>query len=158
MSVESKLFVTCGKEDLYGVADAVINALNVYSRKKLDDYWENNTDAFHRMQFLCQEQFQSEASRFSNGCRASFYNMSCISFDFKNGDENSRSLRMLTDCSCDYSDTYDGDKIIFSLGYWGSNDEIMQVVAKAVSAFGDVYYDFNDCDDQDFVKLYSKGE
>ena len=27
------------------------------------------------------------------------------------------------------------------------------VVAKAVAPFGDVYYDFNDCDDQDFVKL-----
>ncbi|CAH9013027.1 hypothetical protein VP249E411_P0085 [Vibrio phage 249E41-1] len=29
----------------------------------------------------------------------------------------------------------------------------MKVVAKAVAPFGDVYYDFNDCDETDFVKL-----
>lgn len=40
-----------------------------------------------------------------------------------------------------------------SVGYWGSCDEIMMVVAKAIKEFGDVYYDFNDCDDLDFIKL-----
>lgn len=57
-------------------------------------------------------------------------------------------------CYTDHSDTYEGDKIIFSIGCWGSYNEIMMIVADAVKSFGDVYYDFNDCDDQGFVKLF----
>lgn len=64
-----------------------------------------------------------------------------------------RSLFCTHSCSCDYSDTYDGEKIMFSIGHWGMCDEIMKVVAKACKEFGTVYYDHNDCDDKDFIKL-----
>jgi hypothetical protein len=34
------------------------------------------------------------------------------------------------------------------------SNEIMNQVAIAVMQFGDVYYDHNDCDDEDFVLVY----
>lgn len=75
-----------------------------------------------------------------------------IGVNFGCGDENKRTLKVFPDCSCDYG-IYLGDKIIFSISHWGSHEEIMQLVGGSLKCFGDVYYDHNDCDDEDFVKL-----
>ncbi|CAH9013048.1 hypothetical protein VP249E411_P0086 [Vibrio phage 249E41-1] len=40
-------------------------------------------------------------------------------FHFGCGDLGARMLGMFVDCDYDYSDTYEGDKIIFSIGCWG---------------------------------------
>tara|TARA_Y100001956_G_scaffold4944_1_gene4465 strand:- start:22369 stop:22836 length:468 start_codon:yes stop_codon:yes gene_type:complete len=153
MSVDSKLFVTCGKDKLTEVMNSVIDSLNVYQRTKLDNYWQNNTDAVNRIHFLRDEDYREQSKTYTNGVRGDFYNFDVLSLTFGNGDENLRMLQVFPDCSCDYDDIYEGDKIIFSIGCWGMYDEIMKVVAKAVAPFGDVYYDFNDCDDKDFIKL-----
>tara|TARA_B100001105_G_scaffold119372_1_gene95629 strand:- start:2351 stop:2818 length:468 start_codon:yes stop_codon:yes gene_type:complete len=153
MSVDSKLFVTCGKDKLPEVMNNVIDNLNVYHRAKLDNYWQNHTDAVNRIHFLRGEDYRAQNKTYTNGVSGDFYNFDVLSLTFGNGDENLRMLQVFPDCSCDYSDTYEGDKIIFSVGCWGMYDEIMKVVAKSVAPFGDVYYDFNDCDEEDFVKL-----
>lgn len=150
MGVDAKLFVTCGKDKMYEVGQKVINAINIWQRSELDKHIEEDGRYMNRMHFLCNK--KEHQQEWSNGCSIYAHNFDCISFDFKCGE--SRSLKMFVDCSCDYSDTYDGDKITFSLGCWGRSDEIMKVVAEAVAEFGDVYYDNNDCDDEDFVKLY----
>lgn len=61
MSVDSKLFVTCGKERLFEVMQAVIETLNVYSREKLDSYWKEHTDAVNRAHFLTHEDYKAQA-------------------------------------------------------------------------------------------------
>ena len=149
MSVDSKLFVTCGKDKLFDVVNSVVEHLNVFVRAELDKRVEEVGSA-SRMHFLWHEE---EAKDWTNGTNLSMYSMDCINVHFGIGDDLHRNLSILTDCSCDYSDTYRGDKIIFLLGCWGMYDEIMKVVAKAVAPFGDVYYDYNDCDDEGFVKL-----
>ena len=150
MSVDSKLFVTCGKDHLYEVIQSVTYNINTYVRNKLDSHIAE-VGASSRMAFFWGDNYDS--SKWTNGCDIGCYGFDCINIVFGVGEEIHRCLSILPDCSCDYSDTYRGDKIIFLLGCWGMYDEIMKVVAKAVAPFGDVYYDYNDCDDEGFVKL-----
>lgn len=154
MSVDSKMFVTCGKDKFVDVVNAVIKQLNVWVRKELDDYWQSQTDANSRAQFFWGEAFKEEAKLFTNGVRIHGYDLNIISVLFGCGDNLHRQLNILPDCSCDYEDTFEGDKIIFSIGHWGKNYSIMNQVAIALSSFGDVYYDHNDCDDEDFLLVY----
>ncbi|AGH31875.1 hypothetical protein VPIG_00017 [Vibrio phage PWH3a-P1] len=151
MSVDAILFVTCGKDKTQDVGSAVKKALDHYVREILDKAVEKS-GAINRGHFIHNGVFDS--SNYCNGVSSiETTDFSFFRFHFKNGDENSRVLCMYTDCSCDYSDTYEGDKIIFGIGHWGDCDGIMKVVAEAVKPFGDVYYDHNDCDTEDFVKL-----
>jgi hypothetical protein len=155
MGLDSKLFVATKKENILQVMPKVIEGLNTYIRAELDAYLEEKGFS-NRMQFMFRDK-ESELNKglkdFSNGIsECTTYDFRSWNINFKIQGEN-RSLFVTHTCSNDYKEVYDGDKIIFSLGYWGLSDEIMKVVAESLLEFGDVYYDFNDCDDEDFVKL-----
>lgn len=152
MSIDSKLFVSCDKQDVLNIGHSVSKVLDEYSRAKLDDFWQNNTDACNRTHFLHNESYKEHSVNYTNGSSISSYDFNTFVFTFGNGDKNRRNLFMFTDCSSDYEDIKGGYKVVFSIGYWGSSDEIIQVVIEAVKQYGEVYYDFNDCDDEDFVK------
>ncbi len=154
MSVDSKMFVTCGKDKFVDVVNAVVKQLNVWVRKELDDYWQNNTDAKSRAEFLWVEDYKAQAELFTKGVRIHGHDLSIVSLLFGCSDHSHRQLSVLPDCSCDYKDTFKGDKILFSIGHWGKNHSIMNQVAIALSPFGDVYYDRNDCDEEGFVLVY----
>jgi hypothetical protein len=70
-------------------------------------------------------------------------------FGFKDED---RMISINFDCDCDYSDTYEGSKIIFSLGCSGCAQEVILKLLEAFKVYGDVYYCSNDAE-EDFVKL-----
>lgn len=148
MSVDTKMFVTCGKDKLFDVMTSVIRELDTLSRYKLDEYLIE-AGLENRFQYKKEE----HEKKFTNGCHIHARSTNMISFDFGVGDINLRSLNMFPDCSCDYDDIYDGEKIIFSIGHWGSYGEIMKSLYKALAPFGDVYYDHNDCDEYDFVLI-----
>ncbi len=156
MGVDANLFVTCGKDKVIEVGQAVQAGLDKWLRDMLDcDVVERGYTS--KADYTIDMRKVAPRCRVSNGVEkveVSLFSMYTLFFQCR--DHSMRMLRMHTDCSCDYSDTYDGDKIIFSLGCWGKSDEIMQVVAKSVAPFGDVYYDHNDCDDEDFIKLFDK--
>jgi hypothetical protein len=151
MSVDSKLFVTCGKDKYIEVVNAVVLQLNSWVRQKLDYHWMSNTDATSRGHFIFDKE-NYDASKFTNGTRISAYNLDVVSIDFGCGEF--RSLKVLGDCCSDYSSVCEGHKILFSLGNWGMHQEIMNQVALAVEPFGDVYYDHNDCNDEGFISVY----
>lgn len=153
MSVDNKMFVTCNKEDVISVGNSVTEALNTYVRDKLDNYWKNNTDAQSRLNFMWSDSYKDQSNKFTNGVRVTSHNFDTFVISFGNGDDCIRNLFMFPTCSSDYSDIFDGYKVIFSIGHWGSSEEIMNVLSEALKPFGDVYYDFNDCDDKDFIKL-----
>lgn len=154
MSVDSKMFVTCGKDKLVDVLGAVMKQLNIYTRKELDYYWENHTDAVSRVHFLHCEDYKAQSETFTSSTHLHAYSMDCLAIIFGCGDEHKRCVNVLPDCSEDYNDVVQGDKILFSIGNWGKNNEIMNQVAIALSSFGDVYYDHNDCDAEGFIKLF----
>ena len=153
MSVDSKMFVTCNKDDVINIGNSVTEALNTYVRDKLDNYWKNNTTCSNRMQFLFDKSLEEHSRKFTNGVSVTTYNFDSFVISFGNGDESRRSLFMSPTCSSDYNDVHKGYKVIFSIGYWGSSEEIMEVLSEALKPYGDVYYDFNDCDDEYFIKL-----
>jgi hypothetical protein len=154
MSIDAKLFVTCGKDKMFDVVNTVVSQLNTWVREELDAHWTATTDAASRAHFMFSEEYQAQSKLFTNGVTIHAYNMDVISIDFGCGDENRRSLKVIPDCTSDYSDIHDGEKIIFSVGHWGKHNSIMNQVAIAVSQFGDVYYDHNDCDDEGFVHVF----
>lgn len=154
MSVDAKLFVTCGKDKMFDVVNAVVSQLNVWVREELDNHWTATTDAASRVHFMFLEEYQAQSKLFTNGVSIHAHNMDVISIDFGCGDENRRSLKVMPDCTSDYSDIHGGEKIIFLVGHWGKHNSIMNQVAIAVAQFGDVYYDHNDCDDEGFVHVY----
>lgn len=108
----------------------------------------------NRFADLVRKDLKDESNKYSNGVSISSYNFEIFTFTFGSGDIHRRSLHMFPTCSQDHDDITEAYKVIFSIGYWGKYDEIMLIVADAVKEFGDVYYDFNDCDDLDFVKLF----
>ena len=153
MSVDSKMFVTCNKEDVISIGNSVTEALNNYVRDKLDNYWRYNTTCSNRLQFLFDKILEEHSRKFTNGVSVTTRNFDAFVISFGNGDESRRNLFMCPTCSSDYNDVCDGYKVIFSIGHWGSIEEIMNVVAGALKPYGDVYYDFNDCDEVYFIKL-----
>jgi hypothetical protein len=153
MSVASTVFVACKKEQVLEIGKAVVDSLSEFAIKKTDEYWEKHTDAFNRMHFLHADKFKNHGLQFSNGCVVDSYNFETFSFSFGCGDSLKRSVSMFTQCSTDYSEVFEGHKVIFHVSCWGMYDEIMKLIAETVKPYGDVYYDFNDCDDEDFIKL-----
>lgn len=153
MSRDSRLVLSCNKEDTLNVGNSVSKALEKYARDKLNDFWQNNTDAYNLMHFLHNDSYKEHSDKYTNGVTITAHDFDTFWFIFGNGDDNKRSLFMFATCSSDHEDIEGDYKIVFSIGYWGSSDEIMMVVAEAVRQYGDIYYDFNDCDDLGFIKL-----
>lgn len=144
MGCDTKLFVATKTENITKVMPKVLKALNEWQRNRLDQYWNDN--GFRsRLQFLFSTKDDENYQNFSNGVK------SCNTYDFESFsiyftvENEDRRLFVTHSCSSDYSEFYEGDKIIFSLGTWGMSTEIMKVVAETVKEFGDVYFCENDC-------------
>lgn len=150
MSRDSRLVLSCNKEDTLNIGNSVSKALGEYARDKLNDFWQNNTDACNLMHFLHNASYKEHSDRYTNGVTVTAHDFDTFWFVFGNGDEQKRSLFMFTTCSSDHEDIEGDYKVVFSIGYWGNSAEIMMVVAGALEEFGDVYYD---CDDLGFIKL-----
>jgi hypothetical protein len=154
MGVDTTMFVATKKENILNVMPKVIDTLNVWQRKKLDAYWKEK--GFNcRASFLLRDKEldnERDIKNYSNGIRTiNTYDFRSFTLQLTVDGEN-RVLFITHNCSNDYSDTYEGDKIIFSLGYWGLSVEMMKVVAEVCKEFGDCYFTENDCRDE-FVKI-----
>ena len=142
MGVSSQLFVCSNAENLIHIMPKVISALNKWQRNLRANAISNPSDIF-------DEEF---IAKWSNGISAiTTYDFGSFSLFFR-VDGEQRRLFVTHTCSSDYSDIYEGNKIIFSLNSWGMDVAIMDVVANAVKEFGDVYYTDNDCDNE-FIKI-----
>lgn len=61
-------------------------------------------------------------------------------------DGKTRCLHMYTHCGFDYKEVNESDdKIIFSLGHWGSDEEIINLIAETIKDYGHTYKIINDC-------------
>ncbi len=80
------------------------------------------------------------------------YDLETFIIHFGIGDENERGLWAFTTCRCDVEEylSEGKDAVIFSIGAWGSNVEIIDTVIKAIKPFGKVFVDYNDCDDVEY--------
>jgi len=147
MGVNTVAFVTAKPEKILEIMPKLIKDLNAWQRAELDEYWDKK--GFHnRLMFLMRDKslnINKGLQDFSNGISSiTTYDFGSFTINFTVRDEQ-RQLFITHTCSSDYKDTYEGDKIIFSLGHWGLSVEIMKVVADSVKEFGDVYFVENDC-------------
>lgn len=153
MSIDSKLVLSCNKEDTLNIGKSVSKALGKYAGDKLNDFWQNNTDACNLVHFLHNDSYKEHSDKYTNGVTVTAHDFNTFWFVFGSGDDIKRSLFMFTTCSSDHEDIEGDYKIVFSIGYWGNSEEILMVVAEAIKEFGNVYYDYNDCDDLGFIKI-----
>lgn len=154
MGANTTMFITTKKENILEIMPKVISALNKWQRNELDNYW-NKKGFENRAQYIFRDKENpknKDLKDYSNGIRKiTTHDFRSFSINFNVNDET-RNLFITHTCSTDYSEIYEGDKIIFSLGCWGMNKEIMLVIANAIKDFGDIYFVENDCA-EDFIKL-----
>ena len=153
MGVDTKMFIAIKKEAILEIMPVVIKSINEWQRNELDNYWSKK--GFNsRVQYIYRDK-ESELNKgllnYSNGITSvDTYDFRSFNVNFSVNGET-RSLFVTHSCSNDYSDTYKGDKIIFSLGSYGMSKEIINVVMDSLSCFGDIYYTYNDCE-MEFLK------
>lgn len=153
MGVDTKVFVAADKSKLLEAVGEVKKHLDIFIRTNLDAFVEDKgyNNRFNAVR-NCKE---DHGVRYSNGV-----SQTCVDFMgsdaifqimFGCGDTDDRILHC-TQMNA-INEIIEGNKIIFSLGCWGSNEDIAKILCGALAKFGPVYYDFNDCDDIDF-QLY----
>lgn len=150
MGVDSKVFVVCRREMAYEVGQAVKTAIDKWLMKKLDDEVQRQ-ELNHRFDLTMRR--GDELPDWSISSRISAHSFEHFNIDFIVAGEG-RSLNYFIDCSCDTDDITEEHTLIFSIGHWGMHAEIMQVVMDAIRQFGDVWYDHNDCDNEDYERVY----
>jgi hypothetical protein len=154
MGVSTKLFVATESKNIVDLMPVVIGAINKWQRNHFDKYLaEKGFD--NRVSFLFRDKnagANKHLKDYTNGIH------SITTYDFGSFDINftihgeQRTVFVTHTCSNDYKDIHNGEKIIFSLGYWGMSREIMTVIGEAVKPFGDVYFIEDDTTDE-WVKL-----
>lgn len=152
MSVNSKLVVKCKPEDELNVLRSVKHSIDAYIIKIVDEHWKNNSDAKSRFEFIRSAR-KENCKLWSHKSDITTFDFNLFYYTFGIGEE-----RMLT-AYLGFDTDYDGElpkgnSVIFGIGLCGKSEEIMMCVADAAKEFGDVYYDRNDCDDEEFVKLF----
>ena len=151
MSIDTKVFVVADQSKILEAVGDVNKYLDVFIRTKLDNFAKEK-GYNNRFQAVSKGKEDHNIS-FSNGVKNTYVSFlaDCPSFQivFGCGDNKDRIV-WCSQNSCDYKEIIEGNKIIFSCGCWGSNEEIAQIVCEALYKFGSVYYDLNDCDEVDF--------
>lgn len=151
MSVDSNVFVIAVKSDAMQIGQTVYNTIQRWQREQLDQHAESL--GMTRLEFLFDKKENTTVDgrpKWSNGAQLHASSFDCFQIVFTLSGEE-RTLWYFVDCSSDTDEITKEHTLIFSLGHWGSSERIMQVIIQALKPFGPVYYDHNDCDDEDYV-------
>lgn len=128
MSIDTHGFVPIDHEPTLNDAQLVIQTIEKFIRTL-----PKNSEKEGRM--------KSISSDFAVFCQM-------FNITFWDGDDR-RSMSVHFDCHSDYSDVYDGKKIIISLGCWGRSKMIVHDCIKAIQtalSSTDAFFQENDCD------------
>lgn len=149
MSVDSKLLVVCKQEEKMSVVKTVLDVLDNLSLRLLSE--KGSELDIKRFWLLRDDTY----GHYSAGAKLSSYDFESFTINLGVGDEVGRAVWVHTTCDCDSASyLHEGvGAVIVSLGCWGSNVLIMDTIADALKSFGDVYIDYNDCDDVDYAKV-----
>lgn len=150
MGVSSKLFVVCKQEDKMSVVKKVLETLDTLSIECLKN--KEQQSGCGRLQIVNNP---LTFGHYSFGAEMYSREFELFTIRFGVGDENARRAYVHTTCDCDVSSYLPEGMgaVIISIGCWGSNVMIMNTIANALKSFGDVYIDYNDCDDVDYAKV-----
>ena len=144
MGVDCKGFVLTRNKDVFFYVRHIENALNrlIMQESGCRNIAELNrqpADAEGKLQWKTVETtFAYGGSRMLN-----------MEFNFKG---ERRRLAVFFDCDCDQSE-YGPASVSFSMGCWGSSEQLMRTVLEALTMLGKPYLDVNDSDDIDPAEL-----
>lgn len=150
MGVDSKLFVVCKQGEKMGVVKKVLETLDTLSFECLKN--KEKQSGCGRFQIVNNP---LTFGHYSIGAQLRSDDFESFKIDFGVGDETKRKAWVHTTCDCDVASYLPEGMgaVIVSIGCWGSNVLIMDTIANALKSFGDVYIDYNDCDDVDYAKV-----
>ena len=150
MGVDSKVFVVAPYEQSMTIGKAVLDSIDQWLRAHIDR--EVETLGFpDRMAFMVSGYNKDDKgrSRWSISTSVNTNNFQSFQYNF-NIAGDARTLWYFTECSCETDKITPEYTLLFSIGAWGTNEEIMQTVIQALKPFGRVYYDYNDCDSVEY--------
>jgi hypothetical protein len=151
MSVDSKVFVEAEFERAPFIGSHVVDNINNWLRRNIAEEVER-LGYNGQLQFLWSKDNEDEKGnkKWSLHARLHANDFYTYQIAFNAGGE-SRTLWYFTTCSPDTDELTTNYTLNFWIGCWGKNEEIMQVVIEALKPHGKVWYDHNDCDDEDYI-------
>ena len=151
MGVDSKVFVVAEKAQALDVGNAVKNALDNLIREQATSYAREHNAGTLLNLLRSDDNYDKEGNmRFTLESRIEANSFDCFQFNFCLNSE-ARTVWYFTDCSCDTNDITGFHTLMFHVGCWGQYAVIMQRIVEALLPYGDVYWDHNDSDDEDYI-------
>ena len=154
MGVDAKLVVVCKEEEKMEVMEKTLLAVEQCANLKLRSKLLSCSLSLQDILTLKDEVYTRYAEMSTRNFRT-------FTIKFGVGDKYARQAFVNTACEHDVEDILSVYKeprgaVLFSVGCWGHSELILNFVAQELSKSFDVYVDYNDSDDVDYVRF--KGE
>ena len=152
MTVDAKLAVVCKDEEKMNVMEKILLSVGelVTVSRSLSRFDVNS--------WSYKETLTTGDGVYSSTAAMSTHNFHIFTIKFGIGDKYERQAFVHTTCDRDVNDilgTYKEPRgaVLFSVSCWGQSELILNFVAQELSKSFDVYVDYNDSDDVDYVKF-----
>ena len=151
MGVDAKLVVVCKEEEKMKVMEKILLAVEQCACLEL------RSKALS-CNLLLQDILSLKDEVYTRYTEMSTYNFRTFTIKFGIGDKYERQAFVHTTCECDVEDILGTYKephaaVLFSVGCWGQSELILNFVAQELCKSYDVYVDYNDSDDVDYVRF-----
>ena len=151
MGVDAVLVVVCKEEEKMKVTEKIFLAVEQCARLELRSKALSCNLSLQDILSLKDEVYTSTAEMYT-------YNFHTFAIKFGIGDKYERQAFVHTTCERDVSNilsTYNEPRgaVLFSIGCWGKSELILNFVAQELCKSFDVYVDYNDSDDVDYVNF-----
>ena len=151
MGVDTKLAVVCKEEEKMEVVEKIFLAVEQCARLEL-------RSKVLSCSLLLQDVLSLKDEVYTRYTEMSTRNFHIFTIKFGVGDKYERQAFVHTTCERDVEDilsAYDETHaaVLFSVGCWGKSELILNFVAQELSKSFDVYVDYNDSDDIDYMRF-----
>ena len=151
MGVDARLVAVCKEEDEMKVMEKILLAVEQCARLEL------RSKALS-CNLLLQDILSLKDEAYTRYTEMSTRNFRTFTIKFGIGDKYERQAFVHTTCERDVEDILGTYKephaaVLFSVGCWGQSELILNFVAQELCKSCDVYVDYNDSDDVDYVKF-----
>ena len=151
MGVDAKLVVVCKEEEKMKVMELILLAVEQCAHHEL------RSKALS-CNLLLQDILTLKDEVYTRYTEMSTHNFHIFTIKFGIGDKYERQAFVHTTCERDVEDILGTYKephaaVLFSVGCWGQSELILNFVAQELCKSCDVYVDYNDSDDVDYVRF-----
>ncbi len=152
MAIDAKLIVACKEAAKMKVMEKILLSVGelVTVSRSLSRFDVNS--------WGYKETLTTGDGVYSSTAAMSTHNFRTFTIKFGIGDKYERQAFVNTTCECDVEDILSAYKephgaVLFSVGCWGQSELILNFVAQELCKSYDVYVDYNDSDDVDYVMV-----